>query len=96
MILNFPFELGQKVYVVKEGYVLDHTEWIPPDYSLGGDADGPFDRGHYEPVYVYNLEVKECSFRFALLDKYKIEDIYSDKESAEWALLNKLAKKKNS
>lgn len=88
MKLDIPFELNQKCYIIiKEPHY--EKVWNPPDYSLGGDVDGPFDRGHYSTKVTYSLKVKETKFNFSLLDKYKINEIYKQKEDANWALLLK-------
>lgn len=86
MKLDIPFELNQKCYIIINE---PHYKkiWNPPDYSLGGDVDGPFDRGHYSTKVTYSLKVKETKFNFSLLDKYKINEIYKQKEDADWALL---------
>lgn len=91
MILDIPFEKKEKVYIIiNRPYY--YKEWCPPDYSLGGDVDGPFDRGHYTTNVKYKLEIKETVFTFSLLDEYNINEIYKNKEDAEWALLLKLNK----
>ena len=44
--VSIPFKKNESVWIwVNEQYLT--KEWVPPDYSLGGDEDGPFDRGHY-------------------------------------------------
>ena len=88
MKIDIPFELNEKCYIVVDE---PHCKkiWIPPDYSLGGDVDGPFDRGHYSTQIEYSLKVKEVKFKFGLLDKYCIDEIYKSKEDADWALLLK-------
>lgn len=92
MILNIPFELGEKVYIIKQIPVYE-KEWVPPDYSLGGDVDGPFDRGHWNSyIDHYNYRVQEIEFYFGLLDKYKLNEIYKNEEDANWALLLQLKK----
>lgn len=93
MNINIPFNLNEKVYIViNRPYY--YKEWCPPDYSFGGDKDGPFDRGHYITKVKFQLEIKETYFKFSLLDKYHINDIYKTKEEAEWALLLKMEKEK--
>lgn len=88
MKIDIPFELNEKCYVIiKE----PHYEkiWEPPNYDLGGDVDGPFDRGHYSTKIKYSLRIKEVKFKFGLLDKYPINEIYKLREDAGWALLLK-------
>ena len=93
MYINIPFELNDPVYIIAN-IPHHYTKWVPPDYSLGGDVDGPYDRGHYEDYYTYTKEVKKVKFNFALLDKYKIEEIFSNEEDAHWNLLLQLQKEK--
>ena len=95
MIINIPFELGETIYVLKNIEYLADRRWIPPDYSLGGDEDGPFDRGHYEDIYDTELKIIKGKFRLELLYKYKIDEIYKTYEDAYWALLNKEAADKD-
>lgn len=90
MIINIPFELNEIVYVIKEETILDKEVWIPPDYTLGGDADGPFDRGHYFKTYKKELKIHKKKFHFGLLDNYNINEIYKNYDDAHWALLIKI------
>ena len=93
MYINIPFELNDPVYIIAN-ILHCYKKWVPPDYSLGGDVDGPYDRGHYKNYYTYTKEVKKVKFHFALLDKYKIEEIFSNEEDAYWNLLLQLQKEK--
>ena len=85
MTVEIPFNLGEPVYVLEKHEVIDERKWIKPDYSLGGDGDGPFDRGHYEYTYKTITEIRKVKFHFGLLDKYKITEIYRTRERAEEA-----------
>ena len=93
MNISIPFELGEIVYILKDVEYIDCMKWVPPDYSLGGDADGPFDRGHYENIWKTRTEIKKVKFRLGLLDKYNIDNIYKTYEDAHWALINREANK---
>ena len=90
MIINIPFELNEDVYIIKEETVLDKKVWIPPDYSLGGDVDGPFDRGHYLKTYKKELKIHKKKFHFGLLDNYNINEIYKNYDDAYWKLLTRI------
>ena len=94
MELSIPFELNQEVYVIEKVRYLEREEWIPPNWSAGGDADGPFERGYYNKIYNYKLEIKKIKFYFGLLDKYSLDEIYATYEDANWALLIKQKKEK--
>lgn len=82
MILNIPFELGQTVYVC-ETKSFAKKVWVPPDYSLGGDADGPFDRGHYNTEWYSVEEVTKKKFHFGLLDEYSINEIFTSESECK-------------
>lgn len=74
-----PFKKNESVWIwVNERY--STKEWVPPDYSLGGDGDGPFDRGHYNIKWHDDYKAKNVPFRYGLLDDYLISQIYS----SEW------------
>lgn len=89
MNLTIPFELDEPVYILKDIERCNGQVWIPPDYSKGGDADGPFQPGYYQNTYEIITEIKKIKFHFGLLDNYKINEIYKTYEDAHWALLNK-------
>jgi hypothetical protein len=94
MKIDIPFEINEKCYIIINE---PHYEkiWNPLNYSLGGDVDGPFDRGHYSTKITHSLKVKETKFKFGLLDKYSIDKIYKSKEDADWALLLREKRKGN-
>ena len=66
MIIDIPFELNQEVYVY-ENQRYSTQVWMPPDYSLGGDADGAFDRGHYNTEWHDNYKIVKKDFVLAYL-----------------------------
>lgn len=82
MIIDIPFELNQEVYVY-ENQRYSTQVWVPPDYSLGGDADGPFDRGHYNTEWHDNYKIVKKRFCFGLLDKYSINEIFTSKSECQ-------------
>lgn len=83
-----PFQYGQPVYIIQT-VAQAHREWIPPNYSLGGDADGPFDRGHYQTTFTHTKEVNKVPFSFKLLDDYAVEEIFDNAADARFCLLLK-------
>ena len=102
MYINIPFELNDPVYIIVD---IPHryTKWVPPDYSLGGDEDGPYDNnviGNEPKTKIYLSEIKQNNIKILPPDinlssnKYKIEEIFSNEEDAHWNLLLQLQKEK--
>ena len=95
MKIDIPFEINDIVYIIENEKYLEKREWVPPDYRLGGDEDGPFDRGHYQEFYNTRKVIKKVRFRFALLDRYPVNKIYKTYEDAHWQICLQNNKKEN-
>lgn len=76
MIIEIPFEIGQKVWIWQ-------NRPIPTTRKVfdGYDHLGP--KSRLETTWTDNYAARETRFTFSLLDKYKIEDIFTSKEACE-------------
>ena len=76
MIIDIPFELGQKVWVWENRPTFQQQE-----YRAGYDHLGVI--SGYRTIHFDHWGAHCYPFKFDLLDKYKIEDIFTSKEECE-------------
>ena len=81
MTIDIPFELGELVYVIEKEKEYER-EYIPESsYNVG--VDWVRVPAHYDTHVTFRRVVKCVNFKFCLLDRYKVSEIFRNREDAE-------------
>ena len=81
MTIDIPFELGELVYVI--GKETEYEEEYIPESSYNVGVDWVRVPAHYDTHVIFRRVVKCVNFKFGLLDRYNLSEIFRNREDAE-------------
>ena len=81
MTIDIPFELGELVYVI--GKEKEYEEEYIPESSYNVGVDWVRVPAHYDTHVIFRKVVKCVNFKFGLLDRYNLSEIFRNREDAE-------------
>ena len=81
MTIDIPFELGELVYVI--GKEKEYEKEYIPESSYNVVVDWVRVPAHYDTHVIFRRVVKCVNFKFGLLDRYNLSEIFRNREDAE-------------
>ena len=81
MTIDIPFELGELVYVI--GKETEYEKEYIPESSYNVGVDWVRVPAHYDTHVIFRRVVKCVNFKFGLLDRYNLSEIFRNREDAE-------------